>query len=69
VKFWDASAVVPLVALEKETGDCRTVLAEDTDIVVWFLTPVEVLSALTRRLREKSLKPIEFSRAKERLQL
>ena len=67
MKFWDASAVVPLVALEKETGDCRTLLANDTDIVVWFLTPIEVISALIRRLREKSLKPIEFSRAKEQL--
>ncbi|MGB7951457.1 MAG: type II toxin-antitoxin system VapC family toxin [Candidatus Binatia bacterium] len=67
MKFWDASAVVPLVASEKETGDCRSVLAEDTDIVVWFLTPVEVISALTRRLREQSIKPIEFSRAKEQL--
>ena len=67
MKFWDASAVVPLVAFEKETGACRTLLAEDTDIVVWFLTPVEVLSALTRRLREKSLKAIEFSKAKEQL--
>jgi predicted nucleic acid-binding protein len=67
VKFWDASAVVPLVTLEKETGECRTLLAEDTDIVVWFLTPVDVISALARRLREKSLKPIEFRKAKEQL--
>lgn len=67
MRFWDASAIVPLVALEKETGDCRTLLAEDRDIVVWLLTPVEVISALTRRLREKSLKPIEFSKAKEQL--
>ena len=67
MKFWDASAVVPLVALEKETGDCRRLLAEDADVVVWFLTPVEVISALSRRLREKSLKPIEFSKAKEQL--
>jgi uncharacterized protein len=67
VKFWDASAVVPLVALEKETGHCRRLLAEDADIVVWFLTPVEVISALTRRLREKSLKSIEFTKAKKQL--
>ena len=67
MKFWDASAIVPLVASEKATGACRSVLAEDTDIVVWFLTPVEVISALTRRLREKSIKPIEFSRAKQQL--
>ena len=67
MKFWDASAIVPLVALEKETGHCRRLLAEDADIVVWFLTPVEVISALSRRLREKSLKPNEFSKAKEQL--
>ena len=53
MRFWDASAIVPLVALEKETGDCRTLLAEDRDIVVWLLTPVEVISALTRSVRKK----------------
>lgn len=67
MRFWDASAIVPLVALEKETGDCRSLLAEDRDIVVWLLTPVEVISALARRLRERSLKPNEFSKAKEQL--
>ncbi|HZA55609.1 MAG TPA: type II toxin-antitoxin system VapC family toxin [Candidatus Udaeobacter sp.] len=67
MRFWDASAIVALIALEKETGDCRALLAEDSDIVVWLLTPVEVISALTRRLREKSLKPIELSKAKEQL--
>ena len=67
MRFWDASAIVPLIALEKETSDCSTLLAEDSDIVVWLLTPVEVMSALTRRLREKSLKPIEFAKAKEQL--
>jgi uncharacterized protein len=67
VRFWDASAIVPLVAIEKETGDCRALLADDSDIVVWLLTPVEVMSALTRRLRENTLKPIEFSKAKEQL--
>jgi uncharacterized protein len=67
VRFWDASAIVPLVAIEKETGDCRALLADDSDIVVWLLTPVEVMSALTRRLRERSLKSVEFSKAKEQL--
>jgi predicted nucleic acid-binding protein len=69
VKFWDASALVPLVALEKETAGCRKLLAEDTEIVVWFLSPVEVVSALTRRLRERSLKPAEFRKAKDQLAL
>ena len=67
MRFWDASAVVPLVTLEEETDDCRNFLAEDTEIVVWFFTPVEVISALTRRLREKSLKPSDLIKAKEQL--
>jgi predicted nucleic acid-binding protein len=67
VRFWDAPVIVPLVAIEKETGDCRTLLADDSDIVVWLLTPVEVISGLTRRLRERSLKSVEFSKAKEQL--
>jgi uncharacterized protein len=67
VRFWDASAIVPLIAMEKETRDCRALLAEDREIVVWVMTPVEVISALTRRLRDKSLKPIDFSKAKEHL--
>ncbi len=67
MRFWDASALVPLVASEKETGHCRALLAKDTDIVVWFLTPVEVVSALTRRLREKSLSSTDFRNAKQQL--
>ena len=61
--------MVPLVALERESDGCRRLLAEDTDIVVWFLTPVEVISALTRRLRERSLRPSDFRKAKEQLVL
>ena len=46
-------AIVPLVAIEKESGDCRALLAQYSDIVVRLLTSVEVISALTRRVREK----------------
>lgn len=69
MRFWDASAVVPLVALEKETSECRRLLVEDTDVVVWLLTPVEVVSALTRRLRENSLRLSDFRKAKDQLAL
>ncbi len=67
MRFWDASAVVPLVVAEAETTQCRTLLAEDAEIVVWCLTPVEVVSALTRRVRENALKASDFRRAKEQL--
>ncbi len=69
MRFWDASAVVPLVVAEKETRHCRSLLAEDAEMVVWLLTPLEVISALTRRLRESSLKLPDFRKAKEQLVL
>lgn len=61
--------MVPLVALESESDSCRRFLAEDRDMVVWLLTPVEVISALTRRLREKTLRPSDFRKAKGQLVL
>lgn len=67
MRFWDASAVVPLVVAEAETTECRSFLAEDPEIVVWCLTPIEVISALIRRVRENVLKVSDFRRAKGQL--
>ena len=67
MRFWDASAVVPLLVAEEETDYCRRLLAEDAEVVVWFFTLVEVISALTRRRREHSLKLQDFRKAKEQL--
>jgi predicted nucleic acid-binding protein len=61
--------VVPLVVVEEETDHCRKLLTEDAEVVVWFFTPVEVISALTRRRREGSLKLSDFRKAKEQLAL
>ena len=69
MRFWDASAVVPLVVAEEETRPCRNLLSDDAEMVVWVLTPLEVISALTRRLRESSLKLSAFHKAKEQLVL
>jgi predicted nucleic acid-binding protein len=51
VIFWDASAIVPLVLDEAGSADARTTLERDADMVVWWGTPVEVLSALARAER------------------
>jgi predicted nucleic acid-binding protein len=69
MRFWDSSAIVPLVVAETETDRCRSLLQDDPEIVVWFFTAVEVISALTRRSREQSLKPQEFRVAREQLNL
>jgi predicted nucleic acid-binding protein len=48
VKFWDTSALVPLVVDEPGTKAVRDLLAEDHDVMIWTLTSVELLSALGR---------------------
>ncbi|MGH7264147.1 MAG: type II toxin-antitoxin system VapC family toxin [Candidatus Rokuibacteriota bacterium] len=52
MRFWDTSALVPLVFPERETARVERWLREDPGVVVWALTRVELLSALARRRRE-----------------
>lgn len=55
MKFWDASAVVPLCAEEPGSASVRAMLDEDTSVVVWWGTRTECFSALMRRKREDGL--------------
>lgn len=55
MRFWDASAIVPLVAGEPSRPALLRRLEEDADLLVWWGTPVEVASALARREREGAL--------------
>jgi predicted nucleic acid-binding protein len=52
VKFWDTSALIPLVVDEPATTQIRGVLQDDPDVVVWMLSSVELLSTLGRLGRE-----------------
>lgn len=49
MRFWDASALVPLVIAERHTAEVERWLRADPGVVVWTLTRVELLSALARR--------------------
>ena len=51
MRFWDSSAVVPLVVEEPASVACRTLLRRDSAQVVWWSTRIEVLSALWRQHR------------------
>jgi predicted nucleic acid-binding protein len=48
VKFWDTSALVPLIVEEPATAAMQRVMADDPEAVVWTLTSVELLSTLGR---------------------
>jgi uncharacterized protein len=55
VKFWDASAVVPLLIAEISTRRLLTLAAEDPAMLVWWGSEVECASALARAEREAAI--------------
>ena len=55
MRFWDASAVVPLIVDEPRRAALLRLIEEDGDLLVWWGTPVEVASALARREWEREL--------------
>jgi uncharacterized protein len=52
MRFWDASAIIPLLADEPTREHLLQLLEEDAEILAWWGTPVEIASALARRERE-----------------
>lgn len=52
MRYWDASALVALVIVENKSRQVREWLEEDTVIVTWCWTLVELTSAVERRFRE-----------------
>jgi hypothetical protein len=55
MRFWDSSALVPLVVEERLSPACRRVLRADRGIVVWALTRTEMVSAVRRKQRADEL--------------
>jgi predicted nucleic acid-binding protein len=51
VKFWDTSALVPLVTQEDKSSVAQDLLEADRNVAVSFITPVELTSTLWRRGR------------------
>ena len=49
MRFWDTSALIPLVVADRGTALAERLLRDDPAVVVWTLTRVELLSALARR--------------------
>ena len=55
MKFWDASAIVPLCLRESHSALVRRIADADDAIVVWWTTPVECFAAFARRRRDQIL--------------
>jgi predicted nucleic acid-binding protein len=67
VRFWDTSAIVPLIVDEPGRASLLAMLEADPVMVVWWGTPVELVSALSRRERDGSLPAAVASAAVERV--
>src|SRR6266513_3169712 len=67
MKFWDSSAVVPLLVVEQQRDELLALLQRDPRMLVWWGTPVECTAALARREREGALSVADAGAALERL--
>ena len=55
MKFWDTSAVLPLLVSEATSSVLTAMLKSDQDMVVWWGAETECVSALARLEREEAL--------------
>lgn len=67
MRFWDASAIVPLLIAETATPRVQTLAAEDPAMLVWWGTEIECASALARLDREGLLDDTAVMQAFDRL--
>jgi uncharacterized protein len=65
MRYWDASAIVPLLVEEPRTADARAALTEDAGIVTWWGTRIECTSAIARLERAVALTPRQATQAIE----
>lgn len=68
MRFWDSSAIAPLLVDEPDSDLREANLREDSEVLIWYGTPAELESALNRRKREGVLKENEEAKARRRLE-
>lgn len=67
MKYWDSSAIIPLLLAEEASPRMDAVVRDDAAIVTWWGTAIECTSALARLEREGGLSPGDMRSAMTRL--
>ncbi len=67
MKFWDSSALLPLLVEEATTPAVVALVARDNSLIVWWATAIECASALARLERDGALDEAGATGAFERL--
>ncbi len=63
MRYWDASALVPLLVAEPRSAEVSEALAADSGIVTWWGSRIECTSAIARLERASALTPRQASQA------
>jgi len=69
MRFWDSSALIPLVVEEERSRACRSLRRANSSIAVWALTRTELTSAVQRLAREGLLRRDDVKVALRRVRL
>lgn len=69
MRFWDTSALVPLLLEQDATVEMAQLLDEDSEVAAWWGTPLECASAAARLRREERLTVEEEQQVLELLDL
>jgi len=69
LRFWDSSALVPLLAAEKRTRVVQSMYTRDPEAVVWWGTVVECASAISRLERDGAMSTEDAAESFARLDL
>lgn len=67
MRFWDSSALVPLIVEQAASKACRQLLQADRSMAVWWLGRTEIVSALQRLRRERALPLADLRTCEQRL--
>ncbi len=67
MRFWDTSAIAPLLWMEETSSERTKQLEQDTLMAVWWGTSVEVESALFRPSSNSEIDAVNTERARTRL--
>jgi predicted nucleic acid-binding protein len=67
VRFWDASALIPLCVEQPDSRTVRALLEEDRAMAVWWGSPIECWPAFARLRREGLLRVDEEDSARSLL--
>ena len=63
MKYWDSSAIIPLIVHEAVSERQESLLRDDPEIVTWWASKIEITSALNRLYREGALDSSGIRRA------